>query len=386
MFGAVIGLLLGSCTPGLDIRIAPSTQGNHRPQIQITPQVTDNGAVGEAVVGTIDSCSAMGGCAFPVNVTRYTKVRLLGKVVDKIAGVKSVTLTIKQSGVVQQSFQANNAIDASGKVPSEFGFIGSDGAGGFGVLDSIDVVASSYYEIEIDATNFEGNSNKLIAIVTPHDPVQAMISVTPTQIEAGGEAVLKIGGSPHSEWIVSPSTSTKFGEGAVAPLTDTTYSLTVRQPFPISPVGFPDPPPATSQKVFPVFKTVSASLAVRPVSSSIPNPAELQFHLLLQAVGLADATYGWKNTFGLNTTGQIVAIRNLGPRNIELIKTGKSTTDCFQGTDATVPLSANQSTSASNISNLYGNAQYPREIGACAVVPPGDSPPPSLALVVTYTH
>jgi hypothetical protein len=105
------------------------------------------------------------------------------------------------------------------------------------------------------------------------------------------------------------------------------------------------------------------------------NPAEGLFYLALQDVGFADV-HAWTLHFDLNTTGAIVRIKNPGPDTIELIGQGGSSDDCFKGTESTVQLASQASTTAADITKLYGSpANYPRDLAACAVIAPGNSPP-----------
>lgn len=377
-------LALASCKD--ESKVTPRTSGDHRPRIGLSPQVVDEGAVAPLEIQTIDSCSATGGCAFPLHVTRYSQVRLLGKIIDRDAGIKSVSLSVTQAGSTLYSLHLANQPGSDGLVAGEFGFAGSDNAGGFGVLAPITFAAIPGTQIVLEAVNFEGNVNKLIVDVIPHDPVQARIAIQPGEINAGQSAQITIAGSPNTERTLSPFVDTQFGTGTVSPAATTTYSFTVKQPFAAATVSFPNPPPATGHTVASTSKTVTATLTVHGGGGSPQGPIELAFYLALQPVGASDRNYGWKSTFGLSAPGTIVAIRNLGPRQIELMQQGSTVNDCFTAGNLNVKLAVGQTTTATEVSQLYGAANYPRDIGACALVPPGESPPVSLPVVVTYTH
>lgn len=382
--GLIAELALAACQK--DTSIVPSTSGSDRAWISLGHQVIADGALDKVETETIDSCTAMGGCAFGVNATRYTKVRLIGKAIDAVGGIKSAKLTIETTtGRVLQTYEVTNSLDADGKAPSEFGFAGTDGAGGFGVLNTIDLAVDNYIQATLEVINFENNSNKLVIVFQPHDPVQASLSVTPGQIQAGQKAQLSFGASPMTSVSINPTTMTLFGVAEVSPSADTTYTLTVTQPFPSSKVGFPNVPPATGQTVHPTSATRQATLKVVQPPTPSSNPATGVFYLALQSVGFG-STYAWAYQFGLNTTGNLVRIKNLGPYAIELIGQGHSSDDCFDGSGSTVPLANQASTSAADITNLYGSPpQYPRGLAACAVIPPGTWPPQLLAVEITYT-
>ncbi len=386
-------LALVACNPPPDTSIVPSTSGNHRAWISLGHQVVADGALDKVETETIDTCTANGGCAFTVHATRYTKVRLIGKAVDAAGGIKSVKLTIAKAtgpGRPLQTYQVAYSIGANGKAPSEFGFAGSDNAGGFGLQKAIELEVDEYIHATLDVTNFENNTNQLVVVFAPHDPITASLSITPTQIDRGQKAFLSIGQSPMATHSIAPPTMTFAGGATVAPLATTTYTLTVTQPFPYAKVGFPNPPPATGQTVYPTSTTRTATLTVKQPPTPTANPAEDPFYLQLQDVGFA-STYGWALQFGLNisekNSGNILSIKNLGPYPIELIAQGKSTDDCFKGTDATVPLASQASTMAPDITKLYGAypATYPRGIAACAVIPPGNQPPQLLGVLIKYS-
>lgn len=381
-------LALTACGPAPDTRIVPSTNGSDRPWVMFGHQVIADGALDKAETETIDTCTANGGCAFTVHATRYTKVRLIGRTADAIGGIKSVKLTIaKAAGPARplQTYQVTHSLDANGKALGEFGFAGSDNAGGFGVQKTIQLEVHEYMQATLEVTNFQNNSNQLTVVFAPHDPIVASLSVTPGQIERGQTAFLSIGQSPMATHVVAPPTMTFAGGANVSPLATTTYTLTVTQPFPHPKVGFPNPPPATGQTVHPTSTTRTATLTVKQPPTPTANPTEDLFHLALQEVGFAP-TYGWALTFGWNTAGTIVRIKNPGPHTIELIAKGKSSADCFEGTDATVQLANQASTTAADITKLYGDpANYPVGLAACAVIAPGDLPPQLLGVLVTYT-
>jgi hypothetical protein len=381
-------LTLIACHPAPDTSILPSTNGNHRPWISLGHQVVADGALDKVETETIDTCTVNGGCAFTVHATRHTKVRLIGKVADASAGIKSVKLTIAKATAPDQplqTYQVTHSLDANGKAPSEFGFAGTDNLGAFGLQSAIELEVHEYMQASLEVTNFENNTNRLNVVFAPHDPITASLSVSPAQIERGQTAFLSIGQSPMTTHSINPPTMTFAGGATVAPLTTTTYTLTVTQPFPYAKVGFPNPPPAVGQTVHPTSTTRTATLTVKQPATPSANPTEDIFYLALQDVGFA-STYGWSLQFGLNTTGNILSIKNLGPYPIELIAQGKSTDDCFEGSDATVPLAIQGSTTATEITKLYGSpAQYPRGLAACAVIPPGNQPPQLLSVLITYT-
>ena len=376
-------LVLGACTPAP--LIVPSTDGDHRPHLTITNGLFGDGTVDKADVETIDSCTAMGGCAFPVFATRYTKVQLSGKASDPIAGIKSLSVTVTQAGQVLYSVQSTNVPDASGKVPSEMGFIGTDNAGGFGVVKPIEFVVSNYVTVTVDATNFENHSNRLVVEYQPQDPVQASISFTPSQIDRGQIATLNISGSPQSSLSIQPPVAIVPYAIGVSPPVTTTYTLTVTQMFPTATASFPNPPPATGAVSHPTSKSVSATLTVKQPPMPTANPAQLLFYLQLQPLGLGGTNAAWTNTFGVAASGAVTAIENQGPYDIELIADGSTSDDCFSGSTSTVKLAPHQTTTAAELAQLYGtNTGFPRPMLACAYA--GASPPPLLAVNVTYTH
>jgi hypothetical protein len=389
---AIFRLALGgtavllACDP--DTSIVPSTSGNHRAWISLGHQVVADGALDRVETETIDTCTATGGCGFTVHATRYTKVRLTGKAVDAAGGIKSVKLTIAKAappGRPLQTYQVINSIDANGKAPSEFGFAGSDNAGGFGVLKAIELEVHAYMQATLEVTNFENNVNRLTVVFAPHDPITASLSVSPAQIERGQTAFLSLGQSPMTTSSIAPPTVTSLGGATVAPLVTTTYTLTVTQPFPYPKVGFPNPPPVSGQTVYPTSTTRTATLTVKQPPTPAANPAEGLFYLALQDVGFADV-HAWTLHFALDTTGAIVRIKNPGPYTIELIGPGGSSDDCFKGTESTVQLASQASTTAADITKLYGSpANYPRDLAACAVIAPGNSPPLLLGVLITYT-
>jgi len=293
---SVILLALANLVACSDTSIVPSVRGEHRAFISLGSQVSDAGALDKSEVETLDSCSAAGGCAFAVHVTRYTKVRLVGKAVDDIAGIKTLKLAISRGATVLMTNQVSHSISANGKAPGQFGFAGSDNSGGFGVLAPIEFVASDYTTVVVEVMNFEGNVNKLIVDYTPHDPVTASISVSPAEISPGEQAFLSISGSPASSFVISPPIALVPWPIPVSPSVTTTYALTVTQPFPSVKVGFPNPPPAVGQTVHPTSKTVTATLKVKQPPPPSANPATLTFYLQLQPVGL-----GATNFFGPGT-------------------------------------------------------------------------------------
>ncbi len=383
---------LGGCPPQPDTSIVPSTSGSHRPWIQLSHQVVDDGALDRAETETIDSCTAEGGCAFNVNATRYTRVRLIGKIVDSVAGIKTVKLTVRKGagGKPLQTYQVTHTPDANGKVPSEFRFVGGDNAGGFGFTKPIVLEAHEFMQAKLEVTNFENNTNLLIVTFSPHDPVTASLSITPTEIEVGGAAHLAVGASPMAPFSIDPPTATSFGTATVSPATTTKYTLTVQQPFPTTSVGFPNPPPATGQTVHPTATTRSVTLTVKPPPTPTANPDTKGFQLQLQPDTGFTTNRGWFLPFGIpgsSATGvKILAIQNLSPYPIELIGNGKTTDDCFEGGEAMVRLGKLATTTATELASLYGDpALYPRTIGACAVIPPGDQPPFLLQVAITYT-
>jgi hypothetical protein len=381
---SVIGclILLAACR---DNSIVVITQGDHRPSINIGNLVLVTGAVDKPSVETIDSCTAAGACAFAVFTTRYTKVQLTGKASDPVAGIKSLKLTATSGGQTLFTFSSTNTLTSSGRGPSEQGFVGSDNASSFGVLSPIEFVASNVVEVVLEATNFENNTNKLIVDYNPVDPVQAAISLEPPTINLGQKAALHVSGSPQSSWTINPPTALVPWAIEVSPPATTTYSLTVTQPFQVAKVGFPDPPPATTQKVYPTSKTVSATLTVRQPPPPVANPADLLFYLRLQPFGPATINASWAETFGVLANGAVVKIKNQNAFPIALVADGHNSDECYSTPGAAVTLAPLQTTTAAQIADLYKTATaFPRPIIACAQA--GASPPQLLAVIVTYTH
>jgi hypothetical protein len=107
----------------------------------------------------------------------------------------------------------------------------------------------------------------------------------------------------------------------------------------------------------------------RPINDPPDTPGPLYFALLRQEGRLSGGPIPYANRFGLNSPGTIVAIQNAEGFQIELVADGATTADCGKGSDKTLLLGPQQTTTPEQIADLYGSAtNYPRDIIGCSWV------------------
>jgi hypothetical protein len=374
--------------------VKPPLEGNHRPYIKIDNQIPNGtGQVDKDDVETIDSCTSQGACAFPVFVTRYATVQILGTASDPVAGIKSFSVSVTKMPENNVLFSIHSAasLDPKGRAASEMGFVGGDGAGGMGLKIPIQFTASSFYvEVVAEATNFENNSNKLIIDYTPLDPVTASISVSPTTIDRFGQSTLKFGANNATGVSLIPNIATPSSTIFVSPPTTTTYYLTASQPFHSNTVGFPNPPPMPGQTLHPGSAHAQATLTVNQPPAPVANPATVIFYLQRQQVSPPDggsAPIPYANTFGvLGAVGTITQLQNINAYPVYFLNAGHLSSECFVDSSATTVLNPNQSTTQAQMHDIFGSEspQFPTTILACVAA--GSTPPNLVALSVTYTH
>ncbi len=378
-FWSLVGLLPAVSCPN-ELVPVPAPAQDKAPVITVSNLAP--GANGEIEQPVVSSSSV-------VNASLGMQLMISGNASNSAGGVQSFSIVVSQSGQTLFAAKTTGSADASKNVPTILRILGSDGAGGAGNKPML-VRMTSQAVLTATATNFNGMTTSITVTYVPQ-PITAAFTAE-QDLEPGDEGMFFLRWKTDyytDGWSVSispwtdPTPPVLAGMTRVNPDKTTCYTLVARTPFSMA--------------------TRSVTVTRGSTGSSCPAVGPQSFAISLKQVAPASGgPIGWAANFpdpGLPwlCTSHLVAIVNantmLGTTfPVELIKLNSqyTTADCFANPAAYVVLQPGQSTTSTDIMEIYGSSNptlspsTPVGIVACPEVTMGV--PSAVYVTVNYTN
>lgn len=384
---SVLALLAGCDNP----RIAPDLLASSLPVITVQSAALVGGA---DTPETVHSATQSPSDADVVYATTNTKLQLLIRAEDPVAGVAKLVVQLNPGTRGSDEVVETGALDANGLAPEALVLLGHEpfplhqaAVVGPGPVP-FNITVSTNHTIHVSATNFAGRTKDYDVNYVALEPVDAHIEISPGTIDRGGQALLYEDWHGATDVTITPTTPLVAGGVYVSPQTDTTYTMTARQPFSGPMVEYPNAN-GVGQTVHPTVATSSATLKVNQPGSTSGSPPGSVVTTAIYLIadpplqGWLPYIITWPPQGTGNTGATLVKLSNPNTFTVWLVKTGYTSANCGDS-GATVQLSQGQATMPSDDAALFYSQSLPVNVIACIQLQP--APPSNIRLDITYQN
>lgn len=375
---------------GCDPRITPDLSASSLPVITVQSAALTGGA---DTPETVHSATQSPSDADVVYATTNTNLQLLIRAEDPVAGIAKLVVQLSPGARGGAEVVETGALDSNGQAPGALVLLGHQpftpiqgAVVGPGPVP-INITVSANHTIHVSATNFAGKTKDYDVTYVALDPVYAHLEVSPATIDPGKQALLYEDWRGATDVTITPTTQLLAGGVYVSPSTDTTYTMTARQPFAGPMVEYPNAN-GVGQTVHPTVATSTVTLKVNQPSTPGTSPGSVVTTPIYLTPdppleGWLPYIITWPPQGTGSTGATLVKLSNPNLFTVWLVKTGYTSANCGDS-GATVQLSQGQATTPSDDAALVYSQKLPVSVIACIQYQP--TPPPNVRLDITYQN